>query len=145
MDSTATIIIISLAAAWLVQYYLAWWQMRRFYKRIAVLRRDGVVSIGMAGSSWRRKQYAVLVVDKAEKIVHVEQLSGWTVLATLKPVHGLDGRAMSNLFDDNLKLPVSDKLLLALRNAATYIKDQTIRATPAPADDSRLSESASAT
>ena len=145
MDSTATIIILSLAAAWLVQYYLAWWQMRRFYKRIAELRRDGLVSIGMAGSSWRRKQYGVLVVDKADKIVHVEQLSGWTVLATLKPVPGLDGRPMSHLFDDDHKLPVSDKLLLALQNAASYVKDQKIRATPAPAEESRLGESAPTT
>ena len=119
--------------------------MRRFYKRIAVLRRDGLVSVGMSGSSWRRKQYAVLVVDKAEKIVHVEQLSGWTVLATLKPVPGLVGQPMSNLFDDDLALPVSDKLLLALRNAASFIKDQTIRAAHAQADESRLGESASVT
>ncbi len=145
MDSTATTIIVTLAVAWVIQYYFAWWQMRRFYKRMADLRRDGLTSVGMSGSTWRRKQYAVLVVDNNHKIVHVEQLSGWTVLATLKPVPGLDGRPMSDLWDDDLHLPVSPKLLLALRNAGTYIKDQTVRAAKAQTDESQLGESATAT
>lgn len=145
MNSTATIIIVSLAVAWVIQYYFAWWQMRRFYKRIAVLRQDGLVSVGMSGSTWRRKQYAVLVVDKQHRIVHVEQLSGWTVMATLKPVLGLDGRPMSDLMDDDLNLPVPPKLLLALRNAATYVQNKTVDAANAPGDESQLGESATAT
>ena len=122
MDPTATLIIIGLAVAWGIQYALAFWQMKRFYRRIAELRRDGQVSIGMAGSSWRRRQYAVLVIDPGQRIVHVAQLSGWTIFATLKPVVGLDGRPMSDLFDEGAALPVGNKLLLALRNAASYIK-----------------------
>jgi DNA-binding transcriptional regulator of glucitol operon len=145
MDSTATIIILSLVVAWVIQYYFAWWQMRRFYNRIAELRRNGLVSVGMSGSTWRRKQYAVLVVDNTHKIVHVEQLSGWTVLASLKPVAGLDGRPMSDLWDEGLNLPVSPKLLLALRNAAKYVQDKSIRATNVPTDESELGESAAAT
>ncbi len=144
MNSTATIIIVSLAVAWIIQYYFAWWQMRRFYKRIAVLRQDGLVSVGMSGSTWRRKQYVVLVVDKQRRIVHIEQLSGWTVLASLKPVPGLDGRPMSDLMDDGRNLPVAPKLLLALRNAATYVKDETVAAANAPGDESKLGESATA-
>lgn len=122
MDPTATLIIIGLALAWGIQYALAFWQMKRFYRRVAELRRDGQVSIGMAGSSWRRRQYAVLVVDANHRIVHVSQLSGWTIFATLKPVPGLDGRPMSDLFEDGAVLPVGNKLLLALRNAADYVK-----------------------
>ena len=145
MDTTATLIIVGLAVAWAIQYALAFWQMRRFYKRVAELRRDGKVSIGMAGSAWRRRQYAVLVVDASQRIVHVEQLSGWTILATLKPVRGLDGRPLSALYDDELELPVSHKLLLALRNAATYIKDAARKpAAAAPADESAMERSVTA-
>jgi DNA-binding transcriptional regulator of glucitol operon len=142
MDSTATTVILALAGAWIIQYYFAWWQMRRFYKRIADLRRTGLVSVGMAGSAWRRKQYAVLVVDKDHTITHVEQLSGWTVMASLKPVAGLDGRPMNDLWEDDAHLPVSPKLLLALQNAAGYIRDRVIREADAEVETAQLSESA---
>lgn len=127
MSSTAAVIVIALAIVWTLQYLLTFRQMRRFYKRTAELRRDGLLSIGMAGSTWRRKQYAVLVVDEHQRIVHAEQLSGWTVFASLKPIPGIVGQPMSNLRDDDLNLPVSPKLLGALRSASTYIENRTIR------------------
>ena len=130
MDPTATVIIAGLAIAWAIQYALAFWQMRRFYRRVAELRRLGLVSIGVEGSSWRGRQYAVLVVDASHRVMRVEQLSGWTIFATLKPVLGLEGRPMSALFDDGANLPVSKKLLLALRNAASYIKKAAKKSEP---------------
>lgn len=143
MNQTATTIIIALAVAWTIQYVLAFFQMKRYYSRIAQLRRLGTVSTGIAGSSWRRRQYAVLVVDVNHRIVHVEELSGWTVFASLKPVKGLDGRPMSDLTDDSITLPVSNKLLLALRNAVTYIQDAQNRKNSATAE-STMEQSATA-
>lgn len=146
MDQTATLIILGLALAWGIQYALAFYQLRRYHRRVAALRRSGVVATGVAGSSWRRRQYAVLVVDANNRIVHVEELSGWTVFAALRPVKGLDGRPMSDLDDETLNLPVSDKLLLALRNAASYIKDAAAKKAQAapPIEDSPLEPSAAA-
>jgi DNA-binding transcriptional regulator of glucitol operon len=112
---------------WAIQYALSFWQMRRYYRRLAELRREGVVSVGMAGSAWKRRQYAVLVVDQNNRIVHVEQLSGWTVLATLKPVPGLAGRPVSDLLDDSIQLPVSKKLLAALRHAVQFMQEHAER------------------
>lgn len=136
MDATATVIIVGLALGWAVQYGLAFWQMRRFYRRVAELRREGLVSIGVAGSSWRRRQYAVLVVDASQHIVRAAQLSGWTIFAALKPVEGLDGLPLSALFDNDAGLPAKPKLLLALRNAASYIKN----AAPKPASETLTAE-----
>lgn len=145
MDPTATLIMVGLAVAWGIQYALAFWQMKRFYKRVAELRRYGQVSIGVSGSSWRGRQYAVLVVDASHRIVRVAQLSGWTIFATLKPVAGLDGRPMSVLFDEAADLPVSNKLRLALRNAATFVKDAAKkRAAKAQAVENTLERSAAA-
>ncbi len=126
---TASIIIIGLAIAWSLQYILAFWQMRRYYRRLAELRKKGLVSVGLAGSAWRRRQYAVLVVDKHDqnRIVCVEQLSGWTVMATLKPVPGFEGRPVSDLLDDDIQLPVSPKLLLALRDACKHLREYSER------------------
>jgi DNA-binding transcriptional regulator of glucitol operon len=126
--SAATLIILFLAGAWFIQYISAFFQLRRFYRRIAELRRQGKVWIGMEGSAWKGRQYAVLVVDKDKHIVHVEQLSGWTVLASLKPVYGLEGRPISDLMDDTIEFPVSKKLLLALRNAVKHIQEAEKRA-----------------
>ena len=122
MDATGTTIVLLLAAMWALQYGLSFWQMRRYYKRLAALRREGAVWVGMAGSAWRRRQYVALVVGPDQRIVRVEQLSGWTVLATLKPLPGLEGRPVSDLLDDQLTLPVSPKQLAALRDAVKHMQ-----------------------
>jgi len=123
MFSTGSAIIILLGIAWLIQFALSYWQMRRFYRRIAVLHKNGAVWIGMAGSAWKRRQYAVLVVDKNKIIQGAEQLSGWTVVASLKPVKGLEGRPITDLTDPTKELPVDGKLLLAFQDAVKHIKD----------------------
>jgi DNA-binding transcriptional regulator of glucitol operon len=116
-------IFVALAVAWFIQLYFANTQMRRFYSRVAELRRkhNGITSIGMEGSTWKRRQYVVLVADKEKRILAVEQLSGWTVLAKLQPVPGLEGITFTELFDDTVALPVHNKLLLAMRDAAKHI------------------------
>ncbi len=128
MNSPYSAIIIILAAAWVIQYVLSFWQLRRFYKRIHQLRRYGSVWIGKEGSTWKGRQYAVLVVNKEKVITKVEQFSGWTVFATLKPVSGLEGRPLSDLLDDSIELPVSRKMRLALCNAVKYIQETEERA-----------------
>jgi DNA-binding transcriptional regulator of glucitol operon len=127
MNSTGSAIIIMLAIAWLIQFGLSFFQMRRFYRRVAALHKFGSVWIGMEGSAWKRRQYAVLVVDKDNIIRRAEQLSGWTILAALKPVYGLDGRPISDLKDDSIDLPIKPKLLLAFRNAVKHIEEHAAR------------------
>lgn len=142
MSTTATVIILMLAIMWALQYALSFWQMRRYYRRLAELRREGMVWVGMAGSAWRRRQYAVLVVDRDNRIVRAEQLSGWTVLAALKPVPELEGRPASDLTDDALELPVSGKLLLALRDAVKHMEAYARKkAAEAQADNGALAAS----
>jgi glucitol operon activator protein len=122
MNSTATVVVLGLGFMWLLQYALTFWQMQRYNKRLKDLRKGGLVWVGLNGSAWKGRQYAVVVVDKDNRIVKVEQLSGWTVLATLKPVPGFEGRPVSDLTDENITLPVSEKMLLALRDAAKHME-----------------------
>lgn len=122
MTATGTTIALLLAFMWALQYALSFWQMRRYYGRLSELRREGLVWVGMAGSAWRRRQYVALVVSPEQRIVRVEQLSGWTVLATLKPLPGLEGRPVSDLTDDSLALPVTPKQLAALRDAVKHMQ-----------------------
>lgn len=122
MTETGTVIVLLLAFMWAVQYALSFWQMRRYYRRLAELRRDGLVWVGMAGSAWRRRQFVAVVVSPAQRIVRVEELSGWTVLATLKPLPGLEGRPVSDLVDDTQDLPVTPKQRTALRDAVKHMQ-----------------------
>jgi len=128
MGEVASTIIIIMAAAWFIQYGLSFFQLKRFYRRLYQLRKFGSVWVGKEGSAWKGRQYAVVVVDKQKRIAKVEQLSGWTIWASLKPVEGLEGRPVSDLLDESVALPVPRKLALALRNAATYIQEAEQRA-----------------
>ena len=83
------VLVVGLALTWFLQLYLTSLQMRRYYGRIAALRREGQVWVGLAGSAWRRRTYAVMVVGPDRRVQRVEQLSGWTVLAKLKDVPGV--------------------------------------------------------
>lgn len=112
-----------LAAVWLLQLFLALLQSRRFNKRISELRRSGSrTSVGLAGSTWRRKVYAVIVVDDERYIRRAEKLAGFTVFADSKPVEGVEGLHISRLEGEPVE-GVSPKVWLAMRNAAQYILD----------------------
>jgi len=124
-DSTTIFILGGLALAWLIQYYFSFRQMRRFYSRISSLRKEkkGISSIGMAGSAWKRRIYAVIIFDPANHILAVEKLSGWTIFANLKPVDGLVGVALEDLFlkEAELSVPYNKKLFAAIQDAAKHV------------------------
>lgn len=115
-------IIIAFVIAWILQYIMTYFQMRRYHKRLNELRKDGLLATGMSGSMYKRKTYGILVVDKDERILHAEQLSGWTVFATLKPVNGLVGLSTKDIMDDSLELPVPKKIRSAFQNAVEQIE-----------------------
>ncbi|MCE1253587.1 MAG: transcriptional regulator GutM [Anaerolineae bacterium] len=121
MNSTTAVVILGLGFMWLLQYVLTFWQMRRYSKRLSLLRKEGWVWVGLHGSAWKGRTYAVVVVN-GDRIIRVEQLSGWTVMAGLKPVPGFEGRPVSDLTDDSVELPGSEKLKLALRDAVTHME-----------------------
>lgn len=115
-------IIIAFVLAWVLQYAMTYFQLRRYNKRLNELRKDGTLATGMSGSMYKRKTYGILVVDDKEKIVHAEQLSGWTVFANLKPVADLVGLTTTEIMDDSIELPVSKKLRSAFQNAVEQIE-----------------------
>jgi len=136
-------VFVALAIAWMLQLYFSYFQMRRFYGRVKELRtsyRDSVAAIGLAGTAWKRRQYAVVVIDKTNRrILTVEELSGWTVLAGLKPVKGMTGYHIDDLFDETKEFPVPEKLLLAMRSAAEqFIKAEKEAAEKAKEDAKEL-------
>lgn len=134
-----TIIIILFVAAWVLQLGLSFLQMNRFYKKVHQLRKDGSLgAIGMEGSMYKRKLYTVLVVDANDRIVHAEQLNGWTVFANLRPVPEVIGLPMADLKDDTKTLPISRKLLLSFRSAIKAIEQEKQKKSPQHHSDSAV-------
>lgn len=114
---------IGLAIAYAFQLLLTGWQARRYYRRLKELRKAGLTSVGMDGSKWKGRTYAVLVIDEEKRIKHAEMLSGMTIFAKLKPVNQLVGLDLQALLDENQVFKLSKRSLQAFRNAALeYLK-----------------------
>ncbi|MCL4299387.1 MAG: transcriptional regulator [Anaerolineae bacterium] len=111
-------IFLVLVALWLIQFGLAYRQMRHFYQRMITLRRSGLTAVGLSGNRYKGRAYAVLTIDEDDRIIHAEQFSGWTVFAQLKPIPQLIGMSLQELLNNEAGLPVSKKLRPAFANAA---------------------------
>ena len=110
--------------AWLVQIALAYRQARLFYKRVSSLRKLGRCATGLSGGRYRGRTYVTLVVHPLTRlVVKAEQLRGWTVFATLKPVAQLEGHSLEELLDPHLSIEgVSPQVIEAARSAAQFIQ-----------------------
>jgi glucitol operon activator protein len=113
-------LILGLAIAWFLQLFLSTRQLRHFYARFNELRRAGRCAIGMEGSIYRRRVYAVLVVDDNNKVTYAEQLSGWTVFAKLRPAQSLVGHSLAEVADGQIE-GVPSKIGRAFQKAAADI------------------------
>lgn len=97
--------------------------MKRFNARVIELRKQGKkTAVGMAGNTYRRRVYAVLVVDEGGRIIAAERFGGWTVFARLKPMPFLVGADITEI-DETPQFGIKPKLWQALRNSAHYIRE----------------------
>jgi DNA-binding transcriptional regulator of glucitol operon len=77
--------------AWVLQLFLSIGQMRRFYRRVADLKRLGRTAVGVGGGTYRGRAYAVVVVDPTGRVVTAELMTGISVFAHLKPLTEVRG------------------------------------------------------
>jgi DNA-binding transcriptional regulator of glucitol operon len=103
---------------------LTGWQAKRYFRRIKELRKDGLLSVGLAGGKWSGRTYAVLVVDDAFNIIHAEKLSGMTIFSNLKSIDEFLDLNVHDVLDENREFSVKKKLLTAFRNAAKAYFDE---------------------
>ena len=118
---------IALAALflWFIQIGLSYRQARLFYKRMSSLRKLGLCATGLAGNRYKGRVYVVLVVHPTtHDVIIAEQLRGFTVFATLKPVEQLVGIPLETLTNPDAPdiegIPL--KVMQAARSAATTIR-----------------------
>lgn len=141
MSNTTLVILIFIGAGWMLQLYLSYKQMRRFYARLSVLRKQGVTAIGMGGTRYKGRAYAVVVVNPdARQIVRVEKLTGMTIFASLTPVPELSGQSFDALLEGRLAINGPEKVQTAILNAARDINshlNKLLQARPDTADEPR--------
>lgn len=118
---------IALAALclWFIQIALSYRQARLFYKRMSSLRKHGLCATGLAGGHYRGRVYVVLVVDPTTlTVIIAEQLRGFTVFATLKPVEQLVGLSLETLTSPEIPSieGVPPKVMQAAHSAAASIQ-----------------------
>lgn len=111
-------VFIGLAFAYGVQLYLTGLQAKRYFKRLKVLRKAGLTSVGMAGGKWSGRVYGVLVVDPEFKILHAEKMSGMTIFSGLRPVPELVGINVAELVQAGPQPGLKKKVQEAFQNAA---------------------------
>lgn len=124
MFSANTFFIVGLLAfAWLLQIFFSSWQMKRFHNRTQELRRLGTyTSIGMAGTTYKRKTYTVLVVDDNLRVTAAERLSGVTVLAGSKPVPEMIGIHLDDIGKGDPPAGVAEKTWKSFDLGADFIR-----------------------
>ena len=123
MDRISVTVVLLLAGAWLLQIYLSSQQMKRFHAKTQEWRRMGSnMAIGLAGTTYRRKTYAVVVTDEEWSVVKAGRLTGFTVAANLKPVDEIIGMALENVGRGDPPAGVNDKTWAALDHAASFLR-----------------------
>ena len=145
MQLGSTIIII-FVVAWVIQYALTFFQMRRYNKRLSELKKLGPTAVGLSGSMYKRRAYGVLVFDDKDTIIRAEQFSGWTVFAGLKPVKELEGLTLNDVKKESVELPISKKIRSAFINAVDQVEAARKKAVEAAAqaqDEKQLAENLS--
>lgn len=80
-----------LGVGWVLQLILAVHQMRRFYKRFGELRRLGRTAMGIGGSTYRGRAYALIASDSRGRVVAAEVMRGFTVFARPRPLTAVTG------------------------------------------------------
>ncbi len=125
MDRVSVTVVVLLAGAWLLQIWLSSQQMRQFNRKSQELRRMGThMAIGLAGTTYRKKVYTVLVTDADDLVVAAEELGGWTVFAGSKPVQQAVGLSLTTVGRGDPPAGISSKTWASLDHAAGFIRNK---------------------
>lgn len=119
------VIVIVLAGAWLVQIVLSSLQMKRFHASTQRLRKTGSrLSIGLAGSTYRRKVYTAVVVDDNQIVTGAGRLGGITVVAGMRELPEIVGLHLDRVGKGQPPEGIDSKTWASLDHAADFIRKQ---------------------
>ena len=89
---TPILLIAAIVAGWMVQMYLTYQQSMSFNRQVLALRRQGTVSVGVAGKRYRGgRAFVAIAIDDHGTVRDAISLSGWTTFSRGRPLTGLLG------------------------------------------------------
>lgn len=121
--SEGAILIGAIVALWIAQLVLGYRQAIKLSRRIADLRRRGTVAVGMGRGRFRSRTYAIVAIDRADRIIEAEALRGWTTVASPKPIPGLTGLSLHAPDHDRLVAEQDPALRTALGQALSVLRE----------------------
>ena len=115
MPTSMLIVLAAVVAGWIVQAYLSFNQQLAFNKQVVALKRQGTVTVGVAGRRYRGgRAFVALALDDRGVVADAITLSGWTTFARARPLAPVVGRKATQVKGDR-KIP---GLTQQQRNAA---------------------------
>ena len=95
------LIIAAIVAGWMVQMYLTYQQSMAFNRQVLALRRQGTVSVGVAGKRYRGgRAFVAIAVDDRGIVKDALSLTCFTTMARGKPLTGLFDVTTSRILSD---------------------------------------------
>jgi DNA-binding transcriptional regulator of glucitol operon len=88
-----------LVGVWVAQSFLVFLQARAVTRRISALRQGARVAVGLGRSRIRVRTFVLVSADRADRVVKVESLSGWSVFARPQDMARYAGLPLAELPD----------------------------------------------
>jgi DNA-binding transcriptional regulator of glucitol operon len=116
-------LIAAIVAGWMVQMYLTFQQSMSFNKQVIALRRQGTVSVGVAGRRYRGgRAFVALALDEQGVVRDALTLSGWTTFARGRPLPALVGVRARRIKSDQQLPGLNSRQHEAARQAVDLAK-----------------------
>ena len=134
MPTSMLVVLAAVVAGWLVQAYLAIQQSISFNQQVVRLKRQGVVTVGVAGKRSRGgRAFGALALDESRGlVVDGISLSGWTTFARARQLTPVAGLTTSEIKADG-EIPGLSKQQRDAAREALVLLDQERRGRTAPA------------
>ncbi|GCD81426.1 sorbitol operon activator protein [Parageobacillus thermoglucosidasius] len=96
------IIMLLMAAAFMIQLALGYFQIRNFTKTYIELRRKGKVAIGRRPGKFRAGTIVLFAVNNKGDILDAKKMQGVTVFAKFKKLKGFENKNILSINDNDL-------------------------------------------
>jgi len=133
MPTSMLLVLAAVVAGWIVQAYLSFNQQLAFNKQVVALKKQGTVTVGVAGKRYRGgRAFVALAIDERGVVADTLTLSGWTTFARGRRLAPLVGSTTAQVKGDREIRGLSKQQRDAAREALVLL-DQERRPQSAPA------------
>jgi len=96
-------VIALIAAMWLLQSILGFFQLKSFNRTYAEMRKIGRAAIGRNTTFFRAGTVVIFAIDKQNIVLEATKMQGVTVFSRMKQLRGFEGKNLLKLTNEDLK------------------------------------------